>query len=95
MFILLASYKVEVKHQKQFLKESKAFYVKKFKSAKGFKEVKFLRNIQQPGYIDVLTSWKTKEDFFNFIKAHQKQGTLKYSIPVEVLERYLYEELKE
>ena len=93
MFILLARYKIQQQYQKQFLKESKSFYLKKFRAAKGFKQVKFLRNIQQPEFIDVMTKWKTKEDFYNFIKEHQKEGTLKYTIPVEVLERYLYEEL--
>ena len=94
MFILLARYKIQQQYQKQFLKESKSFYLKKFKAAKGFKEVKFLRNIQQREFIDVMTEWRTKEYFFSFIKEHQKEGALKYSIPIEVLERYLYEELK-
>lgn len=94
MFILIARYKIAIENQKQFLKESKAFYLKKFKSAPGFKQVKFLRNIQQQEFIDVLTEWKTKENFYNFIQQHQKAGTLQYSVPVEVLERYLYEELK-
>ena len=94
MFILLARYKIAIENQKQFMKESKQFYLKKFKAAQGFKQVKFLRNIQQPEFIDILTSWNTKEDFYNFIQQHQKEGTLKYSIPIEVLERYLYEELR-
>ncbi len=94
MFILIARYKIAIENQKQFLKESKAFYITKFRAAKGFKEVKFLKNIQQQEFIDVMTEWKAKGDFYNFIQQHQKAGTLQYSVPVEVLERYLYEELK-
>ena len=94
MFILLARYKIEERYQRQFLKESGQFYLQKFRKAPGFKQAKFLRNIQQQEFIDVMTEWKTKEDFFSFIQQHQQEGALQYSVPVEVLERYLYEELK-
>ena len=91
MFILIARYKVKEKYQKKFLEESKKYYLEKFKKAEGFKEIKFLKNILDKEFIDVLTEWKTKQDFFDFINMHQKDGVIKFSVPVEVLERYMYE----
>lgn len=94
MFILIARYRVAEKFQKQFIKESKQYYAGKFKSAKGFKAIKFLHNLLDPEYIDVLTEWKTKQDFYNFINQHQQQGVVKFSVPVLTKERFLYETIE-
>lgn len=94
MFILIARYKVKEENQKIFLQESKKYYFEKFKKAKGFKGIKFLKNILDKEFIDVLTEWESKQDLFDFINKHQKEGVIKFSVPVEVLDRFLYESLE-
>ena len=93
MFIVIARYKVKEEHQQTFLEESKQHYFNKFKKAKGFRDVKVLKNILDKQFVDVLTEWKTKQDFFNFINKYQKEGVMKFSVPVKVLERFMYESL--
>jgi heme-degrading monooxygenase HmoA len=91
MFILIARYKVKEEHQKKFVEESHKYYSDKFKGFNGFLSVKYLKNILDKQFIDIITEWKTKEDFLGFIKKYQKKGVIKFSVPVEVCERYLYE----
>jgi len=94
MFILLARYKVKQEHQKKFIQESKTFYFEKFKKAKGFRNVKFLRNILDKDFIDIMTEWESKEDFYDFINTYQKEGVITFSIPVETSDRFLYETIE-
>ena len=94
MFFVIARYKVKKEHQKKFLEESKSYYSSKFKTAKGFRNIKFLKNILDKEFIDVITEWKTKQNFFDFVNKYQKEGVMKFSFPVEVLDRFLYDSLE-
>jgi len=61
------------------------------KEAKGFISLHFWQNILEPDSISVVTEWKSKQNFLGYVKKHPK--TPEFSIPIEVLERYLYETL--
>ncbi|HLC53263.1 MAG TPA: hypothetical protein VJK03_01850 [Candidatus Nanoarchaeia archaeon] len=56
---------------------------------RNFKGLMFLRNILDPSFIDVITEWKNKDAFMEFIRKNPEQPV--FTAPYEVLERYLYE----
>lgn len=91
MFVVLALYRMDLKHQSQFCKESRSFYEVKMKRAKGFVRLLFLRNLVDREFVDVLTEWTSKSAFMRFLRSHPQQPS--FSVPHEVLERYLFETL--
>ena len=92
MFVVVARYKVSKRHQKRFIRESRAFFADRFRAANGFKKVTFLRNVLDPVFIDVVTEWDSRNHFLGFVRAHPKQPT--WSVRVDVLERFLYESIE-
>ncbi len=80
MFVLIARYKIKKSYQRKFVEESKKFYSVLFKKAKGFVGINFLRNILDTEFIDVVTEWKTKEAFLEFVSTLQKGETPEFSV---------------
>jgi len=89
MFVIIARYKMARKHHKKFRKESERFYLNRLGRAKGFLGLMFLRNVLDPEYVDVVTQWNNSNAFERFIQKHPHQP--KFTIPHEVLDRFLYE----